>query len=108
MILKEPVMPNKFERQVQQKMEELNFSPSPPVWHHIESQIRNKKKQRSAFIWFALLFLLMGGSLWLRNASHGKLTAIKTGTKQAGIGNNLDNISTTTIKPKVKEVPDIS
>src|SRR5947209_3893205 len=36
-------MQNEFEKQVQQKMEELNFTTSEPVWLNIEKQIRNKK-----------------------------------------------------------------
>jgi hypothetical protein len=63
-------MPNEFEKQVQLKMEELNFSPSDPVWEKIAEQIRQKKGKRR-FIFFLLpLFLVTGTALWLNWADR--------------------------------------
>jgi len=55
---------NEFEKQVQQKMDELRMVPSEPVWVNIESQIRKKKERRRLIIWFFMLFLFISGGLW--------------------------------------------
>src|ERR1700712_2442705 len=57
-------MQNNFEKQVRQKMEELSFNPTPPVWQNIESQIRIKKERRRGIIWFLLILVLTGAGLW--------------------------------------------
>jgi len=44
----------KFEKQVQQKMEELSFSPSDAVWLKVDAEINRKRKRRGVFFW--LLF----------------------------------------------------
>jgi len=57
----------KFERSVQQKMEELEFTPSEAVWTHIEKVVTHKKdRRRIPFFWFFLLpgLLLMGAGAW--------------------------------------------
>ena len=56
-------MQNDFEKQVQQKMGELNLVPSEPVWTNIEKEIRKKDKRRF-FIWLPLILLLAGGGLY--------------------------------------------
>ncbi len=48
---------SEFEKQVQQKMEELKFSPSESVWPNIEKEIKKEKKRRMPLLWF---FLLLG------------------------------------------------
>ncbi len=53
---------NDFEKQVQQKMDELNFVPSEAVWPEVEKQIAERKKRRVIFIWLPMLLLLLGGS----------------------------------------------
>jgi hypothetical protein len=53
-----------FEKRVREKMDELNFTPSPPVWPHIEKQIRQKKERRRLLAWFFLLALVLGGGAW--------------------------------------------
>ncbi|MFL5787786.1 MAG: hypothetical protein ACJ748_07015 [Flavisolibacter sp.] len=63
-------MQNEFEKQIQKKMEELNFTPSEPVWKNIESQIRPEKDRRILYIWLPLLVAgLVGGFLWLNNGA---------------------------------------
>ena len=57
-------MQNEFEKQVQQKMEELKLVPSDPVWQKVEMQIRKKKDRRRAILWIPLIVLLAGG-LWI-------------------------------------------
>src|SRR4029078_11974640 len=71
-------MQNEFEKQVQQKMGELDLVPSAPVWEKIEEQIRVKKDRRKAFIWFSLLALLLtGGVYWMLQADGGHSIASK-------------------------------
>jgi hypothetical protein len=54
---------NNFEKQVQEKMAELNIQPSEKTWAGIESRI-GKKSSRRKILWFLLpgLFLLAGGA----------------------------------------------
>ncbi len=65
---------NDFEKQVQQKMDELQFAPSDAVWHEVEKQITPRKRRR-LFIWLPLLVLLLGGAALLYNTGK-KDTAI--------------------------------
>ncbi len=56
-------MQKEFEKQVKEKMEELDFVPSAPVWTKIEAQIRQEKDRRRMLVWLPLLTLLVGGSI---------------------------------------------
>lgn len=58
-------MQNEFEKQVQQKMEELNLTPSAPVWKNVEEQIRKKKDSQRFFLWVPLLMVLLAGGFYL-------------------------------------------
>lgn len=58
-------MQNEFEKQVQQKMEELKLVPSDPVWQKVEMQIRKKKDRRRLIFWLPLMVLLLSGALWV-------------------------------------------
>src|SRR5688500_12607969 len=53
-----------FEKQVQDKMEELQFTPSAPVWTNIEKVIRKKKDRRRILFWLPLVALGLGGGTW--------------------------------------------
>jgi hypothetical protein len=57
---------HEFERQVQQKMDELKFSPSANVWKGIELDLDKDRKRRRGLFWWpaALLVLLAGGYLF--------------------------------------------
>lgn len=57
-------MPNEFEKQVQQMMDELKLVPSEPVWQKVELQIRKKRDRRRVIFWISFLTLLLGGGLW--------------------------------------------
>jgi hypothetical protein len=57
-------MQNNFERQVQQKMEELSFVPSAPVWQNVEKQIRREKDRRRLLLVLFILLLVGGSSGW--------------------------------------------
>src|SRR5450755_2920074 len=59
---------NKFEKQVQQKMDELQIQPSDAVWEKIELQIEKKKSRRwGLIILFLLIGLILSGGYWLWN-----------------------------------------
>src|SRR4051812_13740149 len=75
MILKKRYMQNDFEKQVQQKMDELSFDPTPPVWLKVEEQIRKKKDRRRLILWLPLACLLTGGGLWWFSRVEGTTAA---------------------------------
>jgi len=59
---------NKFEKQVQQKMDELEIQPSDTVWKKVELQIEKKKSRRwGLIILFLFVGLILSGSYWLWN-----------------------------------------
>lgn len=58
-----------FEKQVQKKMEELNLSPSAPVWKKVEERIRKKKDRRRIFFWL-IPFALLGGGVYFYSVSN--------------------------------------
>ncbi len=50
----------KFENEVQQKMEALEFSPSESVWIRLEEDLKKEKRRSAPLFW---LFFLVGGML---------------------------------------------
>jgi hypothetical protein len=64
---------NEFEKQVQQKMEELQLVPSASVWEKVEEQIREKKRRRIIFFFILPLALgLLGFSFYQFLYTPGK------------------------------------
>src|SRR5215204_645290 len=57
-------MQDRFEKEVQNKMEELRLTPAVPVWEKIELEIRPEKKRQRAILWFLLAGLFLSGSAW--------------------------------------------
>jgi len=53
---------HEFEKQVQQKMEELKLRPSATVWMEVEKNIRQKKRRRLFWLWTPLLFICLSTS----------------------------------------------
>ena len=53
---------NEFEKNVHQKMNELELSPHEEVWQEVERRIRKEKKRRGTFFWLILVGLLLGGA----------------------------------------------
>jgi hypothetical protein len=70
-------MQNSFEKDVQQKMDELRLTPSAPVWEKVAIEIRAEKKKRRGIIWFLLAGLLLAGA-WLLYPSLGKQPQLST------------------------------
>lgn len=58
---------NKFEKQVQEKMEELRLAPSEKVWANIEKEIKSPGKRRRLLLWFFFFvgLLLLGGRYFI-------------------------------------------
>jgi len=85
---------NNFEKNVQQKLDELKIPPSDSVWANIEKRIGKKHKDRRVFfiLFFLILFLLSGG-YWLFNSTKNNQqnqkvsNAIEAGSKST---NNRD------------------
>lgn len=96
-------MQNEFEKQVQQKMEELKLTPSAPVWVNVEKQIRKKREKRRLIFFLLPTSLLIGAGIWWilpennlqkdRSVSHHTITPNK---KQ----NNSSKIQSETHKPQ--------
>ncbi len=76
-------MQNSFEKQVQEKMDELQFVPTEPVWQNIEKQIRTKKDRRRLLLWLPFLFLFLGGIWWLSNDNNVTKSAATIENKNA-------------------------
>ncbi|HYF30679.1 MAG TPA: hypothetical protein VD993_06145 [Chitinophagaceae bacterium] len=53
-----------FEKQVQQKMQELRFQPGGDVWARVQADIRRKKRRRPMLLWILFAGLLIG-SAWI-------------------------------------------
>lgn len=91
-------MHDRFEKEVQKKMEELNLVPSAPVWEKIEIEIRPEKKRRRVIFWlFFGLLLLGGGFLTYQTMKEEKQTA-----GSIPVGQSSDS-ETTTAVPSPKE-----
>jgi hypothetical protein len=93
---------NEFEKQVQQKMSELQFVPSAAAWEKIEKQVADKKRRRRIALWLPLLFLFFGAGGWYYTMQHKaggtnsrpavKTTAPETKQENANIKTENKNI----------------
>ncbi|HKB44053.1 MAG TPA: hypothetical protein VKC90_06680, partial [Chitinophagaceae bacterium] len=85
---------NEFEKKVQQRMEELEFTPSGEVWKEVEYRIRKEKKKRRFFFWLPLLSLALGGgitaAIWLTNNNENHIAQTKEGINK--IQSNLPSV----------------
>src|SRR5690242_18897209 len=54
---------NNFEKSVQQKLDELQLTPSEPVWQKVEAAIKKRRERRLVF-WLLPTLLLTGGLFW--------------------------------------------
>ena len=62
---------NEFEKQVQQKMDELKLIPSGAVWQRIEPQIKKEKRRRWLLIFLPVILIgfLYGGYLFVNRSN---------------------------------------
>jgi Outer membrane protein beta-barrel domain len=78
-----------FEKQVQQKLDELKVPPADKVWSSIEVRIRKDKRRRRSLILLPLVLLLIGGAFYY--------TAMQTGisdsklVQKSSSSKNADN-----------------
>lgn len=62
---------NKFEKQMQQKLDELKIQPSDDVWKKIETQIGGKKPAKRVLLFLVFIFLiLLSGGFWFWNSGR--------------------------------------
>jgi hypothetical protein len=108
-------MQDRFEKEVQRKMEELRLTPSAPVWEKIEMEIKVEKKRRRVFFWlFFAGLLLAGGTWWLSNSLsenaeqlHSRNTENQTinNSQTQQPGNTIVNSKENTTKQESESVP---
>jgi hypothetical protein len=58
---------NNFEKQVQQKMDDLMLSPSGEVWKKLQLELEKKRDKKRGWFFFILIVICLagGGSIWL-------------------------------------------
>jgi hypothetical protein len=83
-----------FEKQVREKMDELSFVPSAPVWEKVEEQIRKKKEKRRIVLWLFPLLVATGLGWWL--IAENGLSHLKDNNHTA-IQNKLNNLPEPTL-----------
>src|SRR5688572_25764451 len=78
---------NSFEKNVQQRMDQLKLQPAETVWGRVYEKIRKEKKRRRFIVWFFLfaLLLLGGGGWWLSRDNNNRLF-----TNQDTVKNNFN------------------
>ncbi|HEX2533443.1 MAG TPA: hypothetical protein VHK69_06895 [Chitinophagaceae bacterium] len=71
-----------FEKQVRERMDELSFTPSAPVWQKVEEGIKPERKRRRALLWLPLLLVGAGLGTWLLRepAPSRQQEALSSGT----------------------------
>ncbi|RYY63476.1 MAG: hypothetical protein EOO12_12220 [Chitinophagaceae bacterium] len=92
---------NKFERDVQGKLDGMRMTPSAPVWAEVEARIRReRKKRRVFFFWLLVPLLLLGGGAawWLLRPQQGSV-AVPAANVQPG--NHKNNTGTTNNDPGI-------
>ncbi len=113
---------NEFEKQVQQKLEELQLQPSGEVWEEVEKRIQKERKRRRVIFWWLFPLLLLGGgaAVYLFNDKDEKLTITEqnanqqatensdsdNGTKDKTSNNELTTTTTSTTKENNTPVPE--
>lgn len=93
---------NNFEKNVQQRMDELKIQPAETIWGKVYEKIRKEKKRRRFIVWFFLLaFLLLGaGAWWIIKNNNSRLL---TNQNNSPIGAK-EHIDKTAIDNQTKEV----
>jgi hypothetical protein len=88
-----------FEKQVQQKMEQLKLRPSDAVWTKVDKRIRKERRRRRVVLWLPLLLLCMvaGGYFYFDTQSNNnnKFTASELTSTHKGSDKNTSESTTT-------------
>ncbi|MDE3249724.1 MAG: PorT family protein [Bacteroidota bacterium] len=78
---------NDFEKQVQQKMDELQFAPSAAVWQQVEARIAPRRRRRLFFL-LPLLVLVAGAGWWWIGIHSNSQPGIAEAEKPAAVVNS--------------------
>src|SRR5215207_5992704 len=79
-----------FEKQIQQKLDELKIPPADTVWTSVEAQIRKDKRRRRGVIFFPILFILIGAGVYFM--FHEQISfAGRSGSNSVGRNPNSGN-----------------
>jgi hypothetical protein len=85
---------NDFEKQVREKMDQLQFDPSDAVWANVDKEINKDKRRRLPLFWLVFpLALIMAGGGYYFLVKESKTDAILTGNKQNTANKNLQKPS---------------
>lgn len=105
----------KFEKAVQDKMEELEFIPSDSVWENIKIAVApHRRRAVPVFFWFLLAGLLLvgaGAGIYLRTDTHpvAKNVSVPVGAspeKNAPISADAQSVThTPPVTDQIKDVP---
>jgi hypothetical protein len=106
----------KFEKAVQDKMEQLEFIPSDSVWENIEIAVAPRRRRRAVpvFFWFLLAGLLLTGAgtaIYLRTDTHpvAKNVSVPVGVgpeKSAPVSADAQSVThTPAVTDQIKNVP---
>ena len=93
---------NKFEKQVQQKLDELKLPPSPGVWQGIEEALRGKKR-RDFPLWLAAGLLLVAGGTYFWYASVNDRPVSISGKEKIIFNKNTDKVEAGKENNTIKE-----
>ena len=98
---------NKFEKQVQQKMDELKIHPSDSVWEKIEARIEKKKHSKRGLFLFLLFFIFLAGGYLLWNTPHHSITETNNSGKNSSEKNSgkISAEINKTVQPKANFNP---
>ena len=57
---------NNFEKQVREKMEQLQFDPAETVWLNVDKEINKEKKRRGPLLWLIVsTWYFAAGRRWI-------------------------------------------
>ncbi len=84
---------NSFEKKVQQKMEELSFEPSAPVWQKVELQIQHKRRRRRlVFLLLPLLLVSAGLAIYVALNKNESTTSVAQAEKRNKVSENAPSV----------------
>jgi hypothetical protein len=106
---------NEFEKQVQERMGQIKFTPSEAVWAEVEKSLKQRRKRRIAIVWLFVFFIAAGGSslAWFYFspgnsgiANHDSSSTKKNATEIPSVANTPDQATISTPDKKVNSESD--
>ncbi len=88
---------HEFEKNVQQRLDELKLRPSDAVWNNVEYSIRKDKRRRRMILWLPILLMFLGTSGYFLINKNGFISA-ETAVKKNQ--NNKNNTVSSTPESK--------